>query len=85
MSEPIAADGEPFPAEAPELDSRERFPDAPAGDLVHYEGRWVAVRDGEVVADADDEATLRASPGVLASDLVYPIGEPPSGFYLINV
>jgi uncharacterized protein DUF5678 len=61
------------------------FPDAPPGDLVHYEGQWVAVRDGKVVAHADDEETLRADPELRETDLVYPIGEPPSGFYLINV
>jgi hypothetical protein len=54
-------------------------------DLGAYEGRWVAVRGDEVVADADDEQTLRAHPDVRAGDDVYPVGEPPSGFYLINV
>jgi hypothetical protein len=38
-----------------------------------------------VVASADDEDTLRSNPEVRPGDLVYPIGEPPSGFYLINV
>jgi hypothetical protein len=66
-------------------DAGQRFPDAPPGDLVHYENQWVAVRRGEVVANADDEETLRASPEVEPGDLVFPIGEPPSGFYLINV
>ena len=54
-------------------------------NLEPYEGRWVAVRGDEVVADAEDEATLRADPEVRAGDDVYPVGEPPSGFYLINV
>jgi hypothetical protein len=54
-------------------------------NLEPYDGRWVAVRGDEVVADADDEETLRAHPDVRAGDDVYPVGEPPSGFYLINV
>jgi hypothetical protein len=66
-------------------ESPSRYADAPPGDLVHYDGQWVAVRDGEVIANADDEKTLRSNPDVRPGDLVYPIGEPPSGFYLINV
>jgi hypothetical protein len=54
-------------------------------DLEGYDGRWVAVRDGAVVADAADEETLRADPAVQDGDDVYPVGEPPSGFYMINV
>ena len=54
-------------------------------DLEAYDGRWVAMRDGVVVADAEDEAGVRGQEGVQATDLVFPIGEPPSGFYLINV
>ena len=54
-------------------------------NLDDYDGRWVAVRDGEVVAHAEDEERLRADPAVRDGDLLYPIGDPPSGFYLINV
>jgi hypothetical protein len=54
-------------------------------NLDDYDGRWVAVRDGHVVADGETEAGVRANPAVRESDLVYAIGEPPSGFYLINV
>jgi hypothetical protein len=54
-------------------------------DLEGFDGRWVAVRDGAVVADAPDEETLRANPAVQDGDDVYPVGEPPSGFYMINV
>jgi hypothetical protein len=54
-------------------------------DLEAYDGKWVAVRDGEVVAHAPDEETLRADPAVQAGDDVYPVGDPPSGFYMINV
>lgn len=54
-------------------------------ELDHYDGRWVATRQGIVVAHAADEPTLRAHPDVREGDLLYPIGVPPSGFYLINV
>jgi hypothetical protein len=54
-------------------------------DLEPYDGKWVAVRGQEVVAHADDEEALRADPEVRDGDDVYPVGEPPSGFYLINV
>jgi hypothetical protein len=54
-------------------------------DLGQYEGKWVAMRDGRVVAHADDEETLRAQVDVADTDLLFPVGEPPSGFYLINV
>jgi hypothetical protein len=54
-------------------------------DLGQYEGKWVAMRDGRVVAHADDEETLRAQADVADTDLLFPVGEPPSGFYLINV
>jgi len=54
-------------------------------NLDDYDGKWVAVRDGRVVAFALDEETLRGDPAVLGTDLCFPIGDPPSGFYLINV
>jgi hypothetical protein len=54
-------------------------------ELDVYDGRWVAVRDGVVVAHGPDEETLRADSSVRDDDHVYPIGDPPSGFYLINV
>jgi hypothetical protein len=59
-------------------------PSLPEGDLEHYTGQWVAVRDGRVVAAAADEEALRADQAVREGDDVYPIGEPPSGFYFIE-
>jgi hypothetical protein len=56
----------------------------PEGDLEHYTGQWVAVRDGRVVAAALDEEALRADPTVQEGDDVFPIGDPPSGFYFIE-
>jgi hypothetical protein len=54
-------------------------------NLDDYDGQWVAVRDGTVVAHAPDEESLRSNAAVRDGDLLYPIGDPPSGFYLINV
>jgi hypothetical protein len=54
-------------------------------ELDAYDGRWVAVRDGLVVAHAADQVSLRADGAVRDGDLLFPVGDPPSGFYLINV
>jgi len=43
------------------------------------------MRVNAVVACGDDEETVRSDPNVRDGDLVYPIGLPPSGFYLLNV
>ena len=37
-----------------------------------------------MVAAAADEEALRADPAVQEGDDVYPIGDPPSGFYFIE-
>jgi hypothetical protein len=57
----------------------------PPDDLEHYSGEWVAMREGRVVAHDPDPEQLRAHPDVRPTDDVFPVGEPPSGFYLINV
>jgi len=54
-------------------------------ELDDYDGRWVAVRGQVVVADAADEEALRRELAVREGDLLFPIGEPPTGFYMINV
>jgi hypothetical protein len=66
------------------VEGRDAESSLPEGDLQYYDGRWVAVRDGVVVASAADEETLRTLPEVLDGDDVYPIGDPPSGFYFIE-
>lgn len=58
---------------------------APSQDLDDYDGRWVAMRDAAVVAHALDEESLRRHSAVRDGDLLFPIGDPPSGFYLIGV
>jgi Family of unknown function (DUF5678) len=54
-------------------------------DLTPYDGEWVAMRDGKVIAHAPDEEGLRADPAVRDGDDVYPIGDPATGFYMIGV
>ena len=56
----------------------------PEDDLEHYNGEWVAVRDGVVVAHDPDPEALQANPAVLPTDDVFPVGDPPSGFYTVS-
>ena len=56
----------------------------PEDDLEHYSGEWVAMRDGKVVAHHPQLEELQTNPDVLPADDVFPIGEPPAGFYTIS-
>jgi hypothetical protein len=56
----------------------------PESDLEHYSGQWVAVRDGRVVAHDPDPEALQANPAVQPTDDVFPVGDPPSGFYTVS-
>ena len=56
----------------------------PEDDLEHYDGEWVAVRDGKVVAHDVDPEALQANPAVLPTDDLFPVGDPPSGFYTVS-
>ncbi len=56
-----------------------------ADDLQPFEGGWVAMRAGKVIAHGSDEPAVRGHPSVRHGDLLFPVGEPPSGFYLLNV
>jgi hypothetical protein len=71
------------PEAAAELAYRDPEP-LPEDDLEHYSGEWVAVRDGKVVAHHPQLEELQAHPDVQPSDDVFPIGEPPTGFYTIS-
>ena len=59
-------------------------PALPEDDLEHYDGEWVALRDGKVVAHDVDPEALQANPAVLPTDDVFPVGDPPSGFYTVS-
>jgi hypothetical protein len=56
-----------------------------AENLDPYDGKWVAMRNGKVIAHADDEPTLRTHPAIAQHDLIFPIGHPVTGFYMLNV
>jgi hypothetical protein len=55
---------------------------APKEDLTPYEGRWVALRGGRVIAVADDPAALRALPEVRGDDGILLVGDPHNGYFL---
>jgi Family of unknown function (DUF5678) len=56
----------------------------PEHDLEHYSGQWVAVRAGRVIAHDPDPEALQADPAVHPTDDVFPVGDPPSGFYTVS-
>jgi hypothetical protein len=45
------------------------------------EGKWVAIRDGEVIASADSLAELHANDNVTRDDAVYVVPESNSAFF----
>lgn len=53
----------------------------PVDAFVEYAGKWIAIRDGEVVASADSLAELRANPDVTREDAVFVVPEPSSTFF----
>ena len=46
-----------------------------------YPGKWIAVRDGAVVASADSLGELRANPEVTREDAVYVVPEQSTYFF----
>jgi hypothetical protein len=71
--------------ELEEEDVEDERPALPEDDLEHYTGEWVAMREGRVVAHDPDPDKLREDPAVREGDDIFPVGDPPSGFYMINV
>jgi hypothetical protein len=63
--------------------SRLEETELPEDDLEHYDGRWVAMRDGKVIAHDVDAESLLANPAVRETDDMFPVGAPPSGFYTV--
>lgn len=49
--------------------------------LDEYAGRWIAIRDGAVVAAADSLPELRDNANVLRSDAVFRVPERSTYFY----
>ncbi|MGH2902255.1 MAG: DUF5678 domain-containing protein [Solirubrobacteraceae bacterium] len=56
---------------------------APREDLRPYAGKWVALRDGYVVASAEDSVTLRDDPSVRETDQLLPVPSADSGMYVL--
>lgn len=54
----------------------------PKEDLAPYAGRWVALRDGYVVAAELDSVALRNNPAVKPDDVLMPV---PTGDSGINI
>jgi Family of unknown function (DUF5678) len=50
-------------------------------DTENYAGRWIAIRDRKVVADAETLPELRADPRVRRDDTVYAVPPPGLHFY----
>jgi hypothetical protein len=55
-------------------------PPVPAEAFERFPGRWIAVRDGEIVADALTIEELEASPRVETADTFVRVPEPNSKF-----
>jgi hypothetical protein len=55
---------------------------APKEDLTPHVGRWVALREGHVIAVADDPAELRASRDVGENDVILLVPRNPGGYFL---
>lgn len=55
-------------------------PPVPAEAFERFPGRWVAVRDGEIVADAGTLEELEADERVIATDTLFRVPEPNSKF-----
>jgi hypothetical protein len=51
-------------------------------DLSPYRGKWVALRDGHVVAGDLNPILLRARPEVRDSDVFVPIPESQGGYFV---
>ncbi len=55
-------------------------PPVPAEAFERFPGRWVAIRDGDIVADARLLEDLEADPHVEITDTLFRVPEPGSKF-----
>ena len=53
----------------------------PSDAFDRFPGRWVAVRNEMVVADAETLGELDANPNVMASDVRFRVPEPDAHFF----
>ena len=56
---------------------------APREDTRPYAGKWVAMRDGRIIAFADDSVSLLASAAVRSDDQLIPIPSSETGIYVL--
>lgn len=52
-------------------------------DLTPFAGRWVAIRDGHVIASDEDPQRLQQDPDVRSTDTFVAVGDDSTAFYLI--
>jgi hypothetical protein len=55
----------------------------PRGDLAPYGGKWVAVRDGEIIASDIDPERLRQREDVQPDDALMPIAHSDRGYFIL--
>jgi len=54
----------------------------PKEDLSPYMGRWIAIRDGKVVASDLSLSALRSQPEVKPSDVFMPVPRTRAGYFI---
>jgi Family of unknown function (DUF5678) len=59
-------------------------PPVPQEAFERFPGRWVALRNGEVVADADTEDELRADNRVESTDTYFLVPQADAHFYSLR-
>jgi hypothetical protein len=57
----------------------------PAEAFERFPGRWIALRDGEVVADAATPEELRQDERVDADDTLFLVPDPSTHFFSVRV
>lgn len=56
-------------------------PPVPQEAFDDYAGKWIALREGEIVADADTEGELRQDDRVMPTDALFRVPEAATHFY----
>lgn len=55
----------------------------PSGDLAPYAGKWIAVRDGKIVASDIDADSLREHEEVRLDDAILPVAHKDRGYFIL--
>ena len=59
-------------------------PPVPQEAFEQFGGRWIALRDGEIIADADTPDELRADSRVESTDALFRVPEASTHFYPVR-